>query len=47
MMKMTTLMEQMVQLQMQDTHMSQEQQELHSMIAYLIQMQTNGKKGSR
>jgi hypothetical protein len=47
MMKMTTLIEQMAELQMQDTHMSQDQQELHNMLAYLIQLQVNPKKGTR
>jgi hypothetical protein len=47
MMKMTTLIEQMAELQMQETHMSQDQQELHNMLAYLIQLQVNPKKGPR
>ena len=46
-MKMTTLIEQMAELQMQETHMSQDQQELHNMLAYLIQLQVDPKKGRR
>ncbi len=44
---MSTVMELMVQLQMQETHMNQDQQELRKMLAYLIELQQSGKKGPR